>query len=197
MLEKSPLPSRVATANGIVSIACGSRHTVILYGAVRRLPLCYNTCLPADGSLKSCGNNSCMQLGLGDHSRGCDTTFPRRVLSHVPFSAIACGIDFSAALASAFALSRPVSHANIGKGTVWTWGAAFYPTLGYRSTAYQSVPRAIDGLSGGYRIGCGHNHTIVATSTSVRPSDQTLTDVCWQLTDESFIGGSRVLATIY
>ncbi|KAJ3072817.1 putative E3 ubiquitin-protein ligase herc4 [Podochytrium sp. JEL0797] len=135
LVKFMPVPRITHALPKIVSIASGSRHSLLL---------------SEDGSVWSFGDNSLFQLAFGRSvpvSHGA-ALIPE--LYGVPIKKIVCGGAFSMALTSS--------------GTVYSWGSNTAGQLGHGSRVDTHVPTTISKLSGVVDICAGENHCIAIDS---------------------------------
>lgn len=159
----------------IVSVACGSKHSLILLN---------------DGTVWGCGANEYGQLG---DNRGVNHRVPVKIPGLVDVTTIACGANFSLALKKdgtvwgwglnengllwgtgnvpvkipglkniTFIVCGP-SHAFAVKkdGTVWGWGSNRFGQLGDGTYQDHKLPFQIEGLKKVKTIACGTKHTAI------------------------------------
>uniref|UniRef100_A0A8C6X763 HECT and RLD domain containing E3 ubiquitin protein ligase family member 6 n=1 Tax=Naja naja TaxID=35670 RepID=A0A8C6X763_NAJNA len=121
-----------------VLVACGERHTLLLF---------------ADGSLASCGDNAQGQLGrkLPAGRQRCYLPEPIQALEVQTIVYISCGKEHSLAISS--------------QGKVFSWGAGGFGQLGTGKLKDSSTPKKIDALSmyNVIQVACGHYHSIALT----------------------------------
>ncbi|XP_026580225.1 probable E3 ubiquitin-protein ligase HERC6 [Pseudonaja textilis] len=131
-------PAAVGGQEAVVLVACGERHTLLLF---------------ADGSLASCGDNAQGQLGrkLPAGRQRCYLPEPIQALEAQTIVYISCGKEHSLAISS--------------QGKVFSWGAGGFGQLGTGKLKDSSTPKKIDALSkyNVIQVACGHYHSIVLT----------------------------------
>lgn len=131
----------IPSPKGVIQIACGLRHTILL---------------TESGRLFSFGHGECGRLGLGDeYTREHPTLL--KSLSHYQVSNVACGRDHSVAVTSE------------GKAFSWGWGEGGRLAVGYEAemvlwpTAVEFHPNAPPNLFFA-RASCGREHTLLITT---------------------------------
>ncbi|MBI3354699.1 MAG: RCC1 repeat- and reductase domain-containing protein [Nitrospirae bacterium] len=125
-----PTPVQVSGLTGVVAIAGGGVHTIVLKN---------------DGTVWAWGNNEFGQLGNGTISYYNPT--PVQVSGLVGVTAIAGGEGY-----------HTIALRN--DGTVWAWGKNDYGQLGDGTTTHRNIPIHVSGLTSIEAIAGGGNHTI-------------------------------------
>ncbi|XP_068089276.1 probable E3 ubiquitin-protein ligase HERC6 isoform X2 [Hyperolius riggenbachi] len=122
---------------GVLKVACGGRHTLFLL---------------EDGTVLSCGQNPCGQLGRKSASTSLD---PIHALEAQTIVDLSSGLNHSVAICS--------------EGNIFTWGEGLHGQLGSGKLPHQSpVPRRITGFSDikVIQVACGHYHTLALSEDS-------------------------------
>eukprot|EP01124_Arcella_intermedia_P015033 TRINITY_DN21584_c0_g1_i1.p1 TRINITY_DN21584_c0_g1~~TRINITY_DN21584_c0_g1_i1.p1 ORF type:complete len:801 (+),score=154.51 TRINITY_DN21584_c0_g1_i1:86-2488(+) len=132
-----PVKNDNLTGSGVISVACGSKHT---------LALTYS------GDVLACGSNEYGQLGLGDNiSRNTPVKVKFFIKKNV--ASIACGCDHSLVLDN--------------NGNVFVFGYNAYGQLGLGNRVHQNFPQHIPQSAfenkGSISIACGSDHSLILT----------------------------------
>lgn len=122
---------------GVQKVACGEVHTLFLL---------------QDGTMLSCGQNLCGQLGRKSPGSGLE---PIHALEAQTIIDMSCGSNHSVAICS--------------EGNIFTWGSGLHGELGSGQVPQKSpIPRRITGLSDIkiIQVACGHYHTVALSEDS-------------------------------
>eukprot|EP00742_Colponemidia_sp_Colp-10_P002931 GILJ01003128.1.p1 GENE.GILJ01003128.1~~GILJ01003128.1.p1 ORF type:complete len:794 (-),score=80.20 GILJ01003128.1:478-2859(-) len=139
-VEWSPSPDNNDNKTRVISLGCGSCHTVVL---------CATGSNMQGRKIYAWGSDKFGQLGI---ESGADATSPRSLeLDHALLQVVASD-TYSAAVSSS--------------GQVLTWGSGEFGRLGYSDTRQQRVPRLVDGLNNIHiiQVALGKYHTAAIDS---------------------------------
>ncbi|MBL0140556.1 MAG: hypothetical protein IPP91_00380 [Betaproteobacteria bacterium] len=103
----------------------------------------HSVALSADGTVRTWGDDSTGQLGLG---RTLQSTTPAAVLGVSSVAQVSSGQNHVVAL--------------LRDGTVWAWGANNVGQLGDGTVTNRSTPAPVEGLAGVIAISAGGDHTL-------------------------------------
>ncbi|XP_018409054.1 PREDICTED: probable E3 ubiquitin-protein ligase HERC6 [Nanorana parkeri] len=123
--------------SGVQKVACGEAHTLFLL---------------QDGTVLSCGQNLCGQLGRKIAGSGPE---PFHALEAQTIIDMSCGSNYSVAICS--------------EGNIFTWGNGLHGELGSGQMPQQCpIPKRITGFSEIkiIQVACGHYHTIALSEDS-------------------------------
>ncbi|KAM5191264.1 putative E3 ubiquitin-protein ligase HERC6 [Mantella aurantiaca] len=126
-----------AGSTGAQKVACGEAHTLFLL---------------QDGTVLSCGQNLCGQLGRKSAGSNLE---PIHALEAQTIIDMSCGLNHSVAICS--------------EGNIFTWGNGLHGELGSGQMPQQSsIPRRITGLCDIkiIQVACGHYHTVALSEDS-------------------------------
>ncbi len=104
----------------------------------------YTVAMKTDGTLWSWGNNSVGQLGLGTNNNSISS--PVQVGSLTNWTKVSTGYFHTVSVRT--------------DGTLWTWGANAFGTLGLGDTVYRSSPVQVGSLTNWSKVICGNFNTI-------------------------------------
>ncbi|CAI9559077.1 unnamed protein product, partial [Staurois parvus] len=122
---------------GVQKVTCGEAHSLFLL---------------QDGTIVSCGQNLCGQLGRKSAGSSLE---PIHALEAQTIIDMSCGSNHSVAICS--------------EGNIFTWGNGLHGELGSGQVSQKSpIPRRITGLSDIkiIQVACGHYHTVSLSEDS-------------------------------
>nr|DBA28769.1 TPA: hypothetical protein GDO54_009072 [Pyxicephalus adspersus] len=123
--------------SGVQKVVCGEMHTLFLL---------------QDGTVLSCGQNFCGQLGRKSPVSSLE---PIHALEAQTITNISCGLNHSVAICS--------------EGNIFTWGNGLHGEIGSGQLSQKCpIPRRITGLSDIkiIQVACGHYHTVALSEDS-------------------------------
>ncbi|KAM4603974.1 putative E3 ubiquitin-protein ligase HERC3 isoform 6-T7 [Polymixia lowei] len=136
-----PRNCQVFSGRGLKEVACGGQHSLFLLH---------------DGSVYTCGSNSCGQLGHDKPGAAPDRAVPCHIkfLRSQKVIFISCGDEHTAALTK--------------DGGLYTFGDGSRGQLGHDSTNNEPLPRRVLELMGSEvsQIACGRHHTLAFVPSS-------------------------------